>query len=127
MSAEFESRGDGTFVISLGDKSTEPIPHDTDIGDVVLIAERSGIPVHELLLAAVGASVPPRHQDVGPVTSLQLATAAELLARAEPSVVNGVASERPGWLRMEEDLLVLRIGILPGEEHKIDRRGRLLA
>lgn len=64
------------------------------------------------------------------VNSAQLRKAADLIAEAEPSVLNGIASERPGFLSSDPDdggVVILHIGILPQTAHRINQRGKVEA
>jgi hypothetical protein len=74
-------------------------------------------PTPELMVAGVRS---------GPglyASSRQLAKAARLLADAEPTVANGRAEERPGWIVEIGNRLKLTIGILTTEDHFINRAG----
>lgn len=63
------------------------------------------------------------------VSASQMRTAAKIIREAEPSVANGKVSERPGFIEdTDQDdplVLVLRVGILSTELHRIDRRGNV--
>lgn len=65
--------------------------------------------------------------DIGvSANSRQLVRAIELIREAGPTIANGIRAERPAWLSNDEesgDLLVVDIGILPSEKHKISRDG----
>lgn len=62
------------------------------------------------------------------VYAAQCETAARLLREADPVVCNGLTEERPGWIDQQEeneDVLVLKIGIIPSTVHYIDKDGSL--
>ncbi len=61
------------------------------------------------------------------VTAAQFDTAARIIREAEPSVANGVSSERPAFIHADEqddpESLRLKVGIFSGDEFWIDRSG----
>ena len=63
-----------------------------------------------------------------PVTAAQCKTAARILREAEPSVCNGIAAERPGFIEPEDQekgLLVFQMGILTGATYRIRPDGSI--
>jgi hypothetical protein len=71
------------------------------------------------------------HAEGVTVTAAQLDTAARILREADPSIANGIKTERPGFIERrsqgDPEVLVFRMGILPSTEYRIDRRGSVLS
>lgn len=97
--------------------------------DLILLNSRTLAQSAEVIRMGGGTPRAIRGVDVT-VSAEQLETAARLLRDADPSICNGNVAERPGFImrahQTDPQVLVFTIGILPAEQHRINRAGELL-